>query len=67
MNISGLNIRLRIFVHWYLEIIKQNSDAWDNGESKKGKRIRKNVRDLKEKNKQQRGEKSKSKPLKTTI
>ena len=49
MKISGLNIRLRIFVHEYLQSTKQNIDAWDNRESKKGKQIGKNVGDLKKK------------------
>lgn len=41
MKISGLNITLRIFVHEYLQSTKQNIDAWDNRESKKGKQIEK--------------------------
>lgn len=48
MKISGLNITLRIFVHEYLQSTKQNIDAWDNRESKKGKRIGKKGGDLKD-------------------
>ena len=48
MKISGLNIRLRIFVHEYLQSAKQKSNARDNGGSRKGKQIGKKGGDLKD-------------------